>query len=373
MKKFIFTLVCFFTFFLPLQSFGFYFQSKDNLNFNKELKDDVYLFWWNISVDQNINWDLIVAWGNIRINSDIEWDLMCAGGSIIVNWKVKWDIRTAGGDIKIMKDVKEDLLVAWGNVKIYPKATISWDLWFSAWNLTIDWKIKGKLKWNVWRVNINNTIESNVDLEISEKNTITIWKNANIKWNLNYSAKSQIASLEKITTWKIQYSKRNKKGKSKSIFKKVFFNSIILNILFLTIFGFLSIFFARKFFSWVWENLKQKTGKSFLIWFLFYATMPFLLLILFISLIWSIFWILFLIIYIFTFIFVNLINVVWYSSLIVQKMWGYKECSTPKLLWIVFIFSILTALIPFIDIIAAFWPMWAILLKKHEIFKKEIV
>ena len=56
--------------------------------------------------------------------------------------------------------------------------------------------------------------------------------------------------------------------------------------------------------------------------------------------------------------------------MLIEKFWGYKKLSTLKKMLIVIGFAIVFGIISWIDVLAAFFAVWAVMIYKHEIFKK---
>lgn len=354
---------------LPLISFGYENWYKDQHQVSFPIGNDSYVAWGNVWIDNDINWDLLVAWWDLTIAGKIKEDLIIAWGNIKIQNQIWDDIRIAGWDIRIDWPVWWDVVAFGWNIIIGKNSTISWDLVIYGWKITIEWQIMWLSRIDCDTITLNWTI--NKDSQIRFKN-INVWPNSSIKWNLSYESINESDALKKIVSWNTNYTKINSKNSNKDRIIWFITKYIIFRILFLIIFGSLFVLLWRKIFKWASKHLATNPWKCLLKWFLIYATIPFAILILFITVIWWPFWIMLSFVYIVLFLFYKLINTVIFSTLVIQKLESNKPLQTWKKILIIICFGIVFWLISGIDIIAAFFAVGALITRQFEIISKWI-
>lgn len=367
MKKLVYLLLLW-VFFVSWATFAFESTGWDNIKITVPINWNYYVAWGRVSIEKNIWWDLVIAWWDLDVRADIGKDLTIAGWQVLIEWNVWDDVRAAWWDLTVEKNIWWDLVIAGGNLTVRDSSIISWWIVAAWWTIKFEWTALWNSKIAAWELSFDWIISWDLELKTEEK--VFIWTNAKILWNLSYEWKEKNPELEKIVSGKIEYKKVDYKVKKD--FMWFVWSYIIWKVLFLTLFASLFIVFMKKFFSSTVDILKNQTWKSFLTWLLLFASIPFIILMLFISVVWIPFGLFLLFIYIFLFVFYELISVSVFSALVINKLWGFDVVPLWKKLLIVIWFALLFALISWIDIFAAFFALWAIALKKYSIVKENI-
>lgn len=368
MKK-TFIAILLFLFSAPLLSFGFDNNHQNENQVAFPINDDYYVAWGNVWFDKQVSWDLIIAWGDLTISWKIDKDVLIAGWNVKIQNQIWDDIRIAWGDIRIDWPVGWDVIAFGWNIVIGKNATISWDLIVYWGKLQIDWHIIWQTHIECDSINIQWTLNKDAQIRFQK---ISVWNNASIKWNLTYESSIQSEKLKNIVAWNTNYKKIDAKDWNKE--KIIWFLSkyIVIRILFLIIFWCLLVLLWSKIFKWAAKNLANNPWKSLLKWFLIYASIPFAILICFISVIWWPIWILLTLVYILLFLFYKLLNTVIFSTLIIQKLEEKNVLQTWKKILIIVCCGIVFWLLSGIDLIAAFFALGALITRKIEIIKKGI-
>ncbi|OGY41768.1 MAG: hypothetical protein A2Y82_02740, partial [Candidatus Buchananbacteria bacterium RBG_13_36_9] len=172
-----------------------FWAAGQNLNINAQMKDDVYLAGVSVNVNGPIEGDLIVVGKNIVISSEIKGNLRAFGDTIIIKGKVAKNITIAGNIITLAAESEagNNLLVAGSNIEL-----------------------NGKINNNLYAAGssiiLNNEILGNAYLTIDTEGALSVYPQANIHGNLEYTAQALadkkagaiVGDQEKFTQWKIE-------------------------------------------------------------------------------------------------------------------------------------------------------------------------
>ncbi|MBK8610710.1 MAG: polymer-forming cytoskeletal protein [Chitinophagaceae bacterium] len=147
---------------ITLHVFAFRIEYGNNIIISKPVYEDLYIAGGTVTINAPIYGDLIIAGGTIIINDTVTNDILVVGGKVTLNGYVGDDIRCAGGNINISKNVHGDVVVTGGAVIINKGVTIG-GLLASGGDVTIDGNIDGELKGAFGDVFINGHIAKDVD------------------------------------------------------------------------------------------------------------------------------------------------------------------------------------------------------------------
>lgn len=330
--------------------------------------NDTYEIWKVIEIWADVKGDFYWAGSIVNVNKNVWQGLTVAWWTVTVSGNIWDDARIAGWNIIIQGNISWDLIVAWWQVQVMRWTKIWWNLILNWWNLLFDWAVSWDSYINWWNLNLGWTIWWNANFNIASV-IVDSW--AKISWNLAYSSNKTIPDLEKITSWKKQFTmqSRNKNSWNRNLwngFWEIILWLLLYRFLFLVVFWSLLYFFFEKLFIDAWKNLENMPGKSFLYWLLYFLLMPFVILFLFLIIIWIPFALLFLILYIFSFVLYKLITVLVFSSFFINKYLDDKM-SFWKKFWIIVLTALVITPWSLIDFIAALFAFWALFQKKLEI------
>lgn len=350
----------------PLWTLAYEIKTGEDFTVNIPINSDYYVAWWTISLDSEINWDLIVAWWEIQVKWNVMNDINVAWWTVDIAGNVGDDIRVAWWEITIDGNVGWDLISFGWKIVVGKNAVISWDIMMAWWTLRIEWTVNWKAKIAADKVYLNWQI--GWDLELSS-NSIEVWTNAKILGNLDYKTSKANDNLKSIVAGETKFTQEyHKSSKEKVMWFVTWF--LLIKVLFLTIFGSLLVIFAKKFFNWTSTELNANPWRSLLRWFLLYVSIPFAIIISFITVVWRPIGIILMLWYIALFLLGEIAWVTVFSSLVIfnlQKKW---QVSIWKKLLIVLGFALLFGLINWIDLIAIFFSVWALMAVKFNVVKQ---
>lgn len=338
--------------------------------------------WENITVSQKVLWDIYIAGSKVVIDAPVQWDLTVFGGEVTINkpvagdinviwWKVivnadSWDdIRIAGWEITLKRAVWGDVLIAWWKVLLDDPTLITWGLYIYAGEIDNQSTISGDMYLNAQDINFDGTVFWNA--HITSEKSLQVSNESKIRWNLFYTAPSKNTSLETGTNGQKEYVQA---AEEESSLRENYILTTFYSFLFLVGFGSFFYFYFERFFFDVQKELVLRPLRSWLLWLWLYVGFPFLTFLLFLTIIWIPFWILSICLFIFLFLFAKLFSVVVASSIITQKLWGYKKFSFVNKLGILFVVALVFAIIPYVGFLFSFFAYGAITTKKYEILEK---
>ncbi|MFK7780348.1 MAG: hypothetical protein QM490_04315 [Candidatus Gracilibacteria bacterium] len=365
MKNILFTIVLLFTITSGgMQTNAFEVLVGEEVYVTEEVNDDFYVAGGSITITTPINGDLLIVGGDINVNSNIEQDLIITGGNIVVSGNIGDDVRIAGGAVTINSNIEGDLIIGAGDVRIYKGVVIKGDLLVGAGRIIMDGEVMGKAKIGAGQLVLNGTIHGDAEINIEEfSNPSNI---GIIKGNLNYTSDSKILDLESASRAKVIFKKSFIKDNIEKGLITFISSIVIIKIIGLFLFSTLFYLYFQKYFSKVSDNLKKQTGKSFLYGFLTIIGLPVIIILLFISVIGIPFALLFLFGYIFMFVFLSLINIIVFTSFVVDK---YMINQLYKKLLIILGLTLVFGLINGIGLLVGFFTLGAIAIKKIDIIK----
>lgn len=328
---------------------------------------DIAIAWGEIIIKADLSQDAIIAGWEVSIEAPIWADLTFAVWDMVISEKVSDDIRWMAGTVTIDSDVTWDVILATGNLRIKQWVTIGWDVIVATWKATIDGDILWKLRFAGGLLRLNGSVAGDAYIYTDEFKTnsstgTTIWG------NLTYRSEKKIPELESLSQGSITFDKAVGSEQFKNDAKEAFMSYVIIKVLFIFVFSCVLFFLFQKFYARVGTLLSQKTGKSFLLWLLTFILVPILAILFFISVIGIpvgfllVFWFVMLVV------FLEVINVTVITSLLTHHF--PKINNTYAKVIIIFILSVIMALISGIDILIGFFTVGAMLITKQEIFQK---
>ncbi|MDD2486874.1 MAG: hypothetical protein PHS92_00685 [Candidatus Gracilibacteria bacterium] len=231
--------------------------------------------------------------------------------------------------------------------------------------------MKGDGYINGGNLNFGGTIGGNSNINIQK---VLVYSGAKINGNLAYSSKNKSSDLEKATIGKKQFSlaydyKKGNRDDVEGGFWGLIIGFLLYRFLFLAIFGSIIYFSFEKLFKDVSENLEKRTGKSFVYGLIYFAVVPFCILLLLMTIIGIPFALLFLVAYIFSFVLYKLVIVTVFSSFLINRYLKDKG-SFWKKLGIVILTALFITPWALVDFIIALFAFGALFQKKIEIIDK---
>jgi hypothetical protein len=139
----------------------------------------------SIGLTENAAHDVIAAGGNIVISGNVGNDVLAAGGSLLISGKTGGDVRVAGGSVSLDNEIGGEAILAGGRIHVLPRTVITYDLIAAAGDIEIAGMVSGGARIIGETVIINGTIGKDVDIKAQQ---VTIGKNAVVKGELRYSA-----------------------------------------------------------------------------------------------------------------------------------------------------------------------------------------
>lgn len=350
----------------PMWSFAYEIKTGEDFTVNIPISDDYYVAWGDITLDSDVQWDLIIAWWEIKVKWNVTTDINVAWWTVDISWNVGDDIRVAWWEITIDGNVGGDLIAFGGKITISRNSVISGDILMAWWVLNFEWIVNWKAKIRADKIVLNWEIWKDAQLF---SNSIQVWSNAKILGKLEYKSPKKNNDLQWIVSGEIKFTEEyHEDAKDKIMWFVTWF--LLIKILFLTIFGSLLVLFAKKFFNWTNTELTTNPWKSLLRWFLLYVSIPFAIIISFITVVWRPIGIILILWYIALFILGEIIWVTVFSSLVISNLQKKGQVQLWKKLLIVLWFAVLFGLINWIDIIAIFFAVWAIMAVKFNVVKQ---
>lgn len=351
---------------MPLLSYGFEIKTWEDFTVAESINDDYYVAWWSIIIDSQINWDLIIAWWEIKLKGNVENDVNVVWWTVYIKGNVWDDIRVAWWDIHIDWNVGWDLIGFGWKIFLGSESNVSGDILMAWWTLDIQWTINWKAKIHADKIILNWVIGKDVELS---SNSIQVWSNAKILWDLNYKSNTENQNLKWIVSWETKYTQQYyKKSKDKIMWFITWF--LLIKIMFLTIFWSILVIFGKKIFNWTNAELKTNPWRSLLRWFLLYISIPFAIILSFITVVWRPIWLLLILWYLALFLLGEIIWVTVFSSLVISNLQQKSPVAMWKKLLIVAWFAILFGLLNWIDLIAIFFAVWALMAVKFNVVKQ---
>jgi hypothetical protein len=324
----------------------------------------VYIAGGIVSVISPIWGDLFIVGWDISVASQVQDDLFITAWNISITGDVGDDLRIAWGSIQIDSDVDGDLFV-WGwDVKISQDVTIKWDLYVWAGRVFLDWIVKWKAKIFAGEFVLNWSIGEDAEIILEEFKSIS--GSGVIQWDLIYTSKQKIPTLEELVKSKVTYKQVQVSQVTKTKFLWFLTWYIVIKILSLFVFSTLTYFIFEKYFFKVAKTLRKEYWRSLLYGFLTIGLMPIAVIILFMTIIWIPVALLLIFIYVFIFVFLSLINVVVLSAFFIRN---YKVELTYQKIWIIIWLTLVFGLINGIDLIIGFFTLGALMIRKIDIWK----
>ncbi|EKE27467.1 MAG: hypothetical protein ACD_3C00205G0020 [uncultured bacterium (gcode 4)] len=329
------------------------YEAGSNVSLATDVAGDYFAAGWTVEIARNVSQNIFAAGWTVIINGTSWRNVKAAWWNVIIDSVVNWDLMVFGWQINIKRwtRVTWNIFLNWGNI-IYE--------WQTLWDAFINWK-EVNFAWHIsWNANMNSR-------------EIKTASGARISWNLSYSSANNNPQLEGVTTWQKVF--KATEFDNKDFWKTILaisFAYLLYRFLFLLIFATILYFWFQRFFTETWLNLEASPWKSFLYWFLYFAAMPFAILIIMLTVIWIPIGLLLLFIYIFSFVFYKLLTVTIFSAFFINKFLQDKN-SIWKKFWIILLVSIFIAPWSIIDLILAFFAFWALMQRKTWIRNEETV
>ncbi len=365
MKKLLIAFFCLTLFNSSVEAFQA--KAEESLNLTEKIVEDAYLAGGRVRVEASIEGDLAIIGGDIVVKENISEDVLFLGGKILFTGSVADDFRAGGGEIVLEGEVGDDVLIGSGNVEIGSKTLIKGDLVIGSGETFLGGTVLGDVKIGGGIITLSGIIEGNASFVAEE---IIVKEGAEIKGNLFYSAPKSLPELEKIVSGEVTHEIwEEMKEEHRSAIFLFGLTFTLSNFLYLLIFGGLLFFALEKFWRQTGEELKSHPWTSLLKGFLYFAAMPFLIIILLISVLGIPIAFLSLFIYIFSFILFELLGTVIFTGLFVSKYLKNNSKSFWKKLGLLALVSLVFAIVSGLDFIIALFAIGAMITTKFKLFK----
>jgi hypothetical protein len=324
----------------------------------------VYIAGGIVSVISPIWGDLYIVGWDISVTSPIQDDLFITGWNISITGDIGDDMRIVWGSIQIDSDIDGDLFIWGSDVKISQDVTIKWDLYIGAGRVVLDWIVRWKAKIFAGEFILNGSIGEDAEIMLEEFKNIS--GSGVIQWDLTYTSKQKLPSLEEISKSKVIYKQIQVSEVTKTKFLWFLTWYIVIKLLSLFVFSTLIYFYFEKYFFKVAKTLKKEYWRSLLYGFLTIGLIPIAIIILFMTIIWIPLALFLLCIYVFIFIFLSLINVVVLSAFFIKN---YKVDAHYQKVGIIIWLTLIFGLINGIDLIIGFFTLGALMIRKIDVWK----
>lgn len=365
MKQFIAFIALMLMIFSFQQTYSFSLETSEELSITQEVSDDLYSAWGRVDIQAPINGDLIIAGGEINIDSQVLEDVNIVGGDIDIKGVIWDDLRVLGWNIQIDSDVTGDVLIAWGDVRISKNVIIGWDLLVWAGRVVLDGEVLWKVTIGAEEFILNGVVHENAHLMIDQFKSPT--GSGQILWDLKYESHQNISELESVAQGEVSFEQSFVKEDIKQWLIEFITSYLLLKVLGLFVLAAALFFFFEKYFMKVSQHLRESTAKSFLTGFLTVIVTPVLVILLFVSVIGIPVAFFLLFGYVFMFVFLSLINVIVLSSVLIQK---YSITAVYQKILIILGLSLVFGIINGISIVAWFFTLGALFMKKYELIQE---
>jgi len=189
MRKIIFPSLLFLLFVLPILVFAQTSAFPQNISVTKdEVINDNYIKAANtIDIEGTINGDAIMAANTITINGNVAGDVIAAASVITINGEVGGNVRIAAMTIEINNKVGKNVNAFGNTVTLTKDSSVGWSLTFAAAQVKVDGPVAGKIWGAGSQITLNNSVGTNVDVQLGEEGVLTLSPESQIKGDLNYS------------------------------------------------------------------------------------------------------------------------------------------------------------------------------------------
>lgn len=353
---------------LPGIWFGLELKWGETLTITEPIENDLYAAAWQIRIDTQITGDLSVAGWEVDINNSVSEDLNVWWWKIQIKADVADDLRVVWWEIDIDSSIQGDLIVVWWDIKITSWAEIWWDL-VVLWGRLYMW---GTVQWDsvikVWELTLDGLLAGDSELVYDKLN---LSDGATIQQNLTYQADSKNLPLEEKTAWEAVYDQIDKDGvmgeiKEDSEDRLGWY--IGYTFLCLLVFGIIFSLWKPNFINRLADQITKAPWKSFWSGLIYFAVMPFIIIILMISVIGVPFGGLALAMYLFSFILYQLLWVLAFSKRSVDKLGREGKW---KHILMIGLWSLGFAIVPIVDIILGFFALGALISLKTKFLNQK--
>lgn len=189
MRKFIFLFTLFFFLAIPLIALAQTNVFPESISVAKdEVIEDNYIKAANsIDINGTINGDAILAGNTITINGNVQGDVIAAASIIKINGEVQGNVRVLGATVEINNKVGKNVNAFGSNLTLTENSSVGWSLLFGCSQIDINSPVAGKILGTAAKININNSVGTNVNVNLGEKGTLTVGSEAKIKGDLIYT------------------------------------------------------------------------------------------------------------------------------------------------------------------------------------------
>jgi len=151
------------------------------------INDNFVRFAYEVVIDGNVEGDVIVAGNTITINGKVSGDVLAAGQTIKINGPVAGNVRVIGSTVDITNTVGKNVNIAAQTATLSDKASVGWSLSFAAMNISVQAPIAGNIYGFGHSITLNNTVGTNVTLQLGENGQATLMPKTAIKGNFTYT------------------------------------------------------------------------------------------------------------------------------------------------------------------------------------------
>lgn len=157
---------------------------------NETINGNLFAGGQTITIEGKVTGDVICGGQVININGIVEGDVICGGETININGTVNGNVRVAGSSINVNGKIARNAMLFGSSVYLGSSSSVGWDVFMAGATGEIRGDIGRGLKGAAASVVISGEIGDDVSLELdrSDKNTLTLEQGAKIGGNLDYTA-----------------------------------------------------------------------------------------------------------------------------------------------------------------------------------------
>jgi hypothetical protein len=181
------------------------------ITITKPVYEDLYVAGGTVTLNAPVYGDVIVAGGTIYINDSVSNDLLIAGGTVFINGYIGDDVRCAGGQLHIQKNIGGDLVITGGELSVEKTVVVNGGLITGGGNLVVNGTINNNVKATGGKIEFNGIANKNFEARCQElivngtvfgtsvlaARNISVGANASFQNNVRYWNKDKKLDIQK--------------------------------------------------------------------------------------------------------------------------------------------------------------------------------
>lgn len=168
MKKAPFLLAGLLALFSVYPAFALRFERGENVRISQPVNEDIYVVGGTINVEAPVYGDIWCAGGTVIISDTVRGDIVVVGGTVNLRGYAAESVRAAGGTLNLSGGIGGDLIITGGTITVERGALIGGEMAVASGNVVLDGSVRGAVQAASGKLSLSGSVEKGLEFNGEE-------------------------------------------------------------------------------------------------------------------------------------------------------------------------------------------------------------